>query len=222
MMSQTLREILREMIVPRLHPLFVHQAPKSFRFRNIRYKYVRHLHNRTWVNERIVEVALGLSLLKKHQGTRILEVGNVLSNYSSVSHDILDKYELSEGIINEDIVHFNPRKRYDIIICISTLEHVGWDEIPKEPEKIHVAVRQMKRLLSPKGMMMITTPFGYNSYLDTQILHSKLPFDEVYFMKRKSWRNDWVEVAQPNPSRTHYSWFFMHANTIAISYIYGS
>lgn len=102
-------------------------------------------------------------MLQQYAGKRVLEVGNVLSNYSSITHDVLDKYESSDGVINEDIICFNHGKQYDLIICISTLEHIGWDEIPREPKKIHTAIKQMKKLLSPMGTIMITTPFWVQS-----------------------------------------------------------
>jgi cyclopropane fatty-acyl-phospholipid synthase-like methyltransferase len=36
-------------------------------------------------------------------------------------------------MINEGVVDFHPSKRYDIIVSISTFEHIGLDEKPKDP-----------------------------------------------------------------------------------------
>lgn len=215
----TPRAALRELIVPRLYPLFMQHAKKEFTFRGKIYKYVRHPHNRTWVNERIVEVPLGLAALKQYKGKRILEVGNVLSNYTKSDHDVLDKYEVAPGVINEDIVSFKPKKKYDLILCLSTLEHVGWDETPREPDKVIAAVNNMKKLLAPKGKLLITTPFGYNQYLDSLLLAETLPVDMIYFLERKNFWNDWHEISRVEVSKTYYSWFIMHANTIAVSCI---
>ena len=55
--------------------------------------------------------------------------------YYKFEHDIVDKYEKKKGIINQDIVDYKPDKKYDLIISISTLEHVGWDETPRENYK---------------------------------------------------------------------------------------
>lgn len=93
-------------------------------------------------------------------------MGNVLSNYFSVNHDIVDKYEKSYGVINHDIVDFNPDKKYDLIVSILTLEHVGWDEIPKEPTKILSAIKNMIALLEPEGKIVVTLPLGYNPEMD--------------------------------------------------------
>jgi cyclopropane fatty-acyl-phospholipid synthase-like methyltransferase len=40
------------------------------------------------------------------------------------------------GMINEGVVDFHPSKRYDIIVSISTFEHIGLDEKPKDPKKV--------------------------------------------------------------------------------------
>ncbi len=218
----TPRAALRQLIVPRLYPLFVKNGSPAFTFRGKKYCYVRHPHNRTWVNERIVEVPLGLDALKQYKGKRILEVGNVLSNYTTRNHDVLDKYEVAPGVINEDIVTFKPKKRYDLILCISTLEHVGWDETPREPDKVIAAVKNMKKLLTPKGLLLITTPFGYNPHLDSLLLEGKLPVDSTYFLERKNFWNDWHEITRDKLIKTNYSWFIMHANTVAISYVNAS
>ena len=44
----------------------------------------------------------------------LLEIGNVLSHYFKWDHDVVDKYEKVEGVINEDVVDFRPSKKYDI------------------------------------------------------------------------------------------------------------
>ena len=76
----------------------------------------------------------------------MLEVGNVLSHYQRVCHDIVDKYEAREGVINEDVVSFDPGRRYALIVSISTLEHVGWDENPRETDKVSRALDNLERL----------------------------------------------------------------------------
>ena len=92
---------------------------------------------RTWRNERTVAVPIwNLVRRFEEQNKKILEVGNVLSYYFKVNHDILDKYEIMDGVINEDVVDFRPSKQYDLIVSIVTLEHVGWSESSKEPAKI--------------------------------------------------------------------------------------
>ena len=68
-------------------------------------------------------------------------------------------------MVNEDIVDFRTDKRYDLVISISTVEHVGWDEDPNDPSKVLGkgskaldAIAHMAALLAPKGLMVVTFP----------------------------------------------------------------
>ena len=66
---------------------------------------------------------------------------------------ILDK------VINEDVVTFDPGKKYDFIISISTLEHVGFSYGEKEdPKKFLKGVKNLVRLLKPGGALFATFP----------------------------------------------------------------
>jgi len=137
--------------------------PGSFVFRNNTYDYIYHITRR---NERIVEAPIALSELARHQGQEILEVGNVLHHYIKVNHDVLDKYEKRKCVINEDIVDFRPNKRYGLIISVSTIEHVGWDEDPREPRKALRAIDNLMNLLAPSGDLVMTIPVGLNPELE--------------------------------------------------------
>jgi SAM-dependent methyltransferase len=186
----------------------------SFTFQGNIYPYFVHHYNETWKNERTVEVPIVRNIVKKYRGKKILEVGNVLSHYFPTSHDILDKYEKSERVINQDVVDYRPSKKYDLIISISTLEHVGFDEEKKEPGKILRAVENLKNCLAPGGEMVVTLPLGYNPELDKLLKEGKLGFTEYHFMKRVSADNRWVETESLENYR--YNGPFPFANGIVI------
>ena len=116
---------------------------KTFVFNGHTYPYLYHFCNKTWKNERGVEIPIFRDILLRHQAARILEVGNVLSHYFPVHHEVVDKYEVAPIVINQDIVEFAPTERYDLILSISTLEHVGWDEVPREPAKLLQAIEHL-------------------------------------------------------------------------------
>ena len=117
---------------------------KTFQFDGQEYEYLYHPYNRTWKNERGVEIPIFRELLFKHEGKRVLEVGNVLSHYFPIHHEVVDKYEVAPGVINRDIVEFVPQDKFDLIISISTLEHVGWDEQPQKPIKLLQAIDHLR------------------------------------------------------------------------------
>jgi hypothetical protein len=68
---------------------------KTFVFNGRTYPYLYHVCNKTWKNERGVEIPIFREMLLHHQNARILEVGNVLSHYFPVHHDVVDKHEVA-------------------------------------------------------------------------------------------------------------------------------
>lgn len=193
---------------------------RSFTFQGQRHNYFTHRYSKTWRNERSVEVPVIWEEVKKYQGKRILEVGNVLSHYFTVDHDILDKYEKGKGLINQDVVNFEPRGKYDLIVSISTLEHVGWDEKPQKPRKILKAIRNLKSLLAPKGKIMVTLPLGYNPEMDKMLKKDEIKFTKQYNLKRVSGlTNRWREVEWKKIRNAKYSSPFRNANGLVIGII---
>ena len=145
-------------------------------------------------NERAVEIGLARSFLAGRAGN-ILEVGNVLANFMALPHDVVDKYEVAPGVINEDIISYSPAKKYDAIVTLSTLEHVGWDETPRTPEKILAAIAHLKSLLADGGELLATMPVSYNSFLDQAVREQKTGFGEIKFLIRTSADNQWREAS---------------------------
>ncbi len=191
---------------------------KKFSFQNQKYDYFHHPYNTG--GERTVEVPIIWKVVEEYRASqkRILEVGNVLSHYFPVSHTVVDKYEPGEGVINEDIVTYNPSEKYDLIVSISTLEHVGWDEKPKEPEKILKAIERLKDLLAPKGKMIVTLPLGYNTEMDKYLKEGKINFSKIYLMKRVTKSNKWVEKRFKRVPDAEYGKPFPFANVILICF----
>lgn len=165
-----------------------------FTLRQQSYRYFLSSYNFTWENERIVEVPIILKLIEESHGEKILEVGNVLSHYVSIKHDVVDKYEKSDGVINSDIVDFMPAYKYDLIVSISTFEHIGFDESLKDPNKLLDAFRNVRNILAPGGKAVITLPVGYNPGLDKLLREDRTIFADKYCLKRISRLNSWTEV----------------------------
>jgi hypothetical protein len=204
---------------------------RKFILNGIEYSCFYHSYNKTWRNERAIELPVARRLISEYDPAKTLEVGNVLPHYFPVSHTVVDKYEKGKGILNTDIADFNSGKKFDLIISISTLEHVGWDEKPREPEKTLKAVEHMKKFLSPAGKLFITIPLGYNTDLENLIRLNKIKFSEVYYMKRirgeqksflsksPSFNNFWIETSEEEAMKCHYNTLFPHANAILLGTI---
>ena len=190
---------------------------KTFKFQGRIYHYFCHKYNTSWKNERAVEVPIVWEKVKNCHG-KILEVGNVLSHYHSVTHDVLDKYEKAKHVINQDVVDFHPTERYDMIVSISTIEHIGWDEIPKEPRKVLHAIKNLKsNCLAPKGIMIITAPLGHNPELDRTLKQGNTDLGKQCYLKRLTKENLWKESDLDDVQNVKYDSPFPNANAIVIT-----
>jgi hypothetical protein len=194
-----------------------------FVFRGKTYEYLYRLKNFTWMTERTVEVPLVVPYLRDAYANKksVLEIGEVVRQFSEFkTHDILDKYEYKKGVINEDVVDFKPKGKYDLIISVSTIEHIGWDA-PEEPdpEKIPQTLALIKEWLAPGGIAAITMPIGYNAELDKRLKANSFPFSEQYFLERISKGNQWKEVNREEALTKKYGTPFHAANAIILGII---
>lgn len=196
----------------------VFRSGKTFIFQGKTYSYFYHLYNRTVAGERIVEIPIAKNLLDRYRGEAILEVGNVLSHYYPVSHTILDKYEKGKGVINEDVVDFSFGRKFDLIISISTMEHVGHSYGEKyNSSKFLKGVANLVKHLKKDGVLVITCPVFYNPVITKLIFSKKMPFTESYFMERVSYLNEWKQVGFKDLPRKHsYDGHFANANFLYI------
>jgi FkbM family methyltransferase len=169
------------------------RPPQAFSVDGVEHIQLVHLYNRTWRNERAVEIPLALAFLERQTGP-VLELGNVLTNYGRHGHVVVDKYERRRGVLNVDVVEFRPEERFGAIVAISTLEHVGWDEEPRDPAKISRAVAHLRHLLLPSGRLFVTCPLSYNPHLDALITAGVPGVDRQAFLVSHGGR--WVQVDQ--------------------------
>lgn len=157
------------------------RGPRTFTLDGVEHTQLVHPYNRTWRNERAVEVPIALAFLDRHQGP-VLELGNVLANYGRQGHVVVDRYEQTPEVLNEDIVDYQPAERFGAIVAVSTLEHVGWDEDPKDLGKIPRALLHLRHLLLPVGRLLVTCPLSYNPHLDALIASGSLEPDQQAFL----------------------------------------
>jgi hypothetical protein len=177
-------------------------ARQTFVANGIQYSYFVHPYNATWRSERCVEVPIARAFLKSARPTdRVLEVGNVLSHYGATSHMIVDKYERALGVLNQDILDHRPPEPYDRILAVSTLEHVGHDEVPQENEKASRALHYLRTLLNTDGRLLVTCPLGQNPALDEAALAGQAGPVQETFLRRLPTRHEWQEVRRGEATR---------------------
>src|SRR5262249_7854207 len=113
-------------------------------------------------------------------------------------HDVLDKYEIVDGVINEDVVNFQTSQRYNLIMSIVTLQLVGSDESPRDPRKVLQAIDNLKKFLEPSGIIVIIHGLGEYKGVDDLLKNGILKFNKEFYLKKISgykWKEaTWEEV----------------------------
>ena len=150
---------------------------KKFFFNKKEFSYNRIKFNNP--TERAVEIPIAFSFLADlNKPASVLEIGNVLSHYENhlsetlgiTSRRIVDKFELEVGVDNEDLMNLPSEEKYDAIVSLSTVEHIGQKGDPsggygeqqenRDLEAPLKAIAKIYDLLAPNGKALITVPFG--------------------------------------------------------------
>lgn len=190
-----------------------------FFFENTQLPYFNHPYNHTAQNERAIEIPIAKHFYDQHDPKAILEVGNVLKHYFPLEHQVVDKYEQAPGVINKDVIAYKPGKKYTLIIAISTLEHIGWDEYPRDPEKILTALNHLFTLLKKDGQLVFTVPLGYNHDLDTLLRANKIGLTQQFYFKRLTKSNRWQQQNADILQGAKYNYPFPCANELMVGVI---
>ncbi len=123
-------------------------------------------------NERAVEFSFLFGVISKYYPKRILDVGtgttalpHLMRNGGSLVtaidniKDYWDDAIINRHyhVINDDITHTEMSDQFDLITCISVLEHV---------EEFDKAVKSMSGLLARNGLLVLTFPYNEERYVD--------------------------------------------------------
>lgn len=168
---------------------------EAFLLEGMRRPYFIHPYNRTWKNERCVELALALEFITDCPDEELLEIGNVISHYIDRRHTVLDKWErcLYRPVTNADIVGFDSGRTFLRILSISTFEHIGWDDVPRDPERVIAAIANVRGLLKSGGQALITVPAGHHPLLPKVLQKEAAEGTRLCALHRVSADNRWEE-----------------------------
>ena len=165
----------------------------------------------SWRNERCAEIGLGRHVLESRDPSRVIELGNVLPLAGFGGHTVIDKYERGDGVVNVDILDYVPPRRFDLAISISTLEHVGWDEDPRDPGKAAVALQRFAELADD---LLVTVPVAYHPAFEDAFVEG--PFDRVELLVKTARDARWAPRPLAERSRIRYSAPYANANGILV------
>jgi hypothetical protein len=161
-------------------------------------------YNKTWRNERQVEIPPALNLVNQNAPDETLEIGNVLSHYTTTKHTVVDKYEEAPGVLKVDVVDYQPGRHFRLIIAISTLEHVGWDEPHRDQAKFRTAIHHLGALLAPGGLLWASVPLGHNPSADAFLKEPDEGFDVSFLVRCSKRPGDWKEATSASPEAYPY------------------
>jgi SAM-dependent methyltransferase len=190
-----------------------------FSFGGEEYAYLYHPYKFTWLTERAVEVPIVRAIVDRRGAGRLLEIGNVLSHYGEGHHVVVDKYERAPGVLNRDVLELADLGRFELIVAISTLEHVGWDEEPRDPEKAVKAVDGLRALLAPGGRLVVTVPVGYHPGLDAALRNRILRPTRLRALRRERLGPHWREVAPDTVWSVPYDFLLYSARAVVVAEI---
>ena len=202
-----------------------------FSLGGISYPYFFHDYNGAWENERTAEVPLVRRYLREalRRKQRILEVGCVLPYYLKSDWTVVDKFERGPGITTVDVLDFiRTGATFDLIVSISTLEHVGFDEdlsvrrdVSADAGKLQEVILGLRdHCLSAGGRLVASVPLGYNPALDKLLFAGTLPFETCRFLRRWSRFNLWKEVPAAAARGAAYGAPYSCANVICLFTLY--
>ena len=197
-------------------PWTVRGTRGSFRLDGEEYPYLFHRYKATWLTERAVEIPVVQRIVDRTPG-RVLEVGNVLSHYRAQRHLVVDKYERAPGVLNRDALDLGDLGAFELVVAVSTLEHVGWDEEPRRPEAALNAVSALRERVAPGGRFVLTHPVGYNPHLDDALRSGAVTLERTSALRRASRRTRWEQVPPEEAWRAPYDFLLYSARAVVIA-----
>ena len=142
--------------------------------------------NTTMINERCIELALGLRYMEKVGHDNLTEVGCVMPHYGYCEHPIIDLFseDSRAGVVQYvDAVECDFSGRD--VLCLSTVEHIGksdYDNTDIDPEK---AIRILDKITNEANSFLITWGACYHHELDTHVKNSLDKYDWFGYIKKE-------------------------------------
>ncbi len=177
------------------------------------------------ISERIVEYTLVVANLKYEPSlrTKILDIGSYYSNlplqlasmgYAVTAIDLAD-YQLTHPyfkFIKGDITNHPFKKNsFDIVTCVSTLEHIGVGYYTGDKKNLAndmTTVNVIHSILKKEGRFLLTVPFGVKTVNSLQRVYdweslkellSDFKIEKAYFYKDQ--KEKWLKVSKEQAAK---------------------
>jgi SAM-dependent methyltransferase len=147
-----------------------------------------------WVNERIAEVPyIFRALSRVPADAQVLDVGatesTVCLSLATLGYDVTAvdprpnplSHERLQTVVAE-IEEWEPEARFDAVVCLSTIEHLGTGEYGVQTAEQRAdlkAMRRMHELSKPGGVLVLTTAVGPAPIDEPHRVYDQQGFDEL-------------------------------------------
>jgi SAM-dependent methyltransferase len=162
------------------------------RFERLREGRPRELMAPAWSDERAIEIPW---VLARYTGERrVLDIGTAFAERAYVeglqglgAADLvtLDLAEPADVIADVRDLPFEDG-RFDLALCISTLEHIGRDnatydvDAPRDEHGDEAALRELRRVLAGNGRLLVSVPTGVHDDQGWQVQREPLEWIELF------------------------------------------
>ncbi|MCK9368648.1 methyltransferase domain-containing protein [Candidatus Dojkabacteria bacterium] len=161
------------------------------------------------------------------QGGKLLDIGSTVSEmFSNLLPKTVEVYAINltspKNIQNVKYVTGDIRATdfkdnlFDVITCISTLEHIGVEgryKVKKDEFGDIKAMKEMLRILKPGGTLLLTVPYGAKDVLPINKLYNKERIDELskgYVLESATYQkydekySIWREISELEASKVNW------------------
>lgn len=128
-------------------------SPPPFNERLIEYSFALRKACETYP-KKVLDVGTGttaLPSLLKAAGCEVLAIDNIIDYWPA---GMVNKHFY---VVNDDITNTHLDERFDLITCISVLEHI---------DQFDAAIKNMSKLLNKNGILVLTCPYNEKNYCE--------------------------------------------------------
>jgi len=134
------------------------------------YEYFDDPVNTTLINERGIEIPIGIRYLDRLDINNVVEVGCVMPFYGYCEHLIVDEFEKDNPageVLNVDAMTFDFTGMD--VLCLSTIEHVGRSDYNNEDIRPEKAIDMLNKFDKESNSFLVSWGTGYHHELDEYV-----------------------------------------------------
>ena len=147
-----------------------------------------------WVNERIVEAPYAFrALCRVQRDAKVLDVGatesSVCLSLATLGYDVTAVDPRPNPLTHERlrvvaarVEEWDEDTMFDVVLCLSTIEHIGTGAYEQEPTERRADLEAMKKihqLTRPDGVLVLTTAVGEASVGEGGRVYNREGLDEL-------------------------------------------